>query len=345
MPLAPDSPESLLRSWHELDAAVFVELLPDLDPPEYAETLRNLQSGPHVTRWVHAAVSDGQVVGCVHGELWLSDNQHLGGVDVYVRADHRRRGIGTALLAHATEILAADNRRSMTGEAPAGSAGAAFGRARGADEKLGELRSSLDVTVLDDDHLGHQLAAAEQASGDYELLRWKGRCPDDLVEAYAAVAHAMNSAPRGELDLEDLAIDTDRMRHREERVASTGARSYVVVARKRGASELAGFTELVVTPGGATGMQEDTGVITAHRGHRLGLRVKAAMLQWLRDEEPDLRVVTTWNAETNGHMLAINWALGFQRQERWSALQVDVARLRNRGAAAVSGRAASPSRP
>ncbi len=51
-------------------------------------------------------------------------------------------------------------------------------------------------------------------------------------------------------------------------------------------------------------------MLPAHRGHRLGLRMKLAMLAWLRDERPDVESADTWNASGNAPMIAINDALG-----------------------------------
>ena len=47
------------------------------------------------------------------------------------------------------------------------------------------------------------------------------------------------------------------------------------------------------------------------RGHRLGLAVKVANQRLLQRERPDLRVLTTYNAEVNHHMVAVNERLGF----------------------------------
>lgn len=335
MPISLDSPAPLLREWAALDAAVTCELMPDLDPPAYAESLRHLQSAPHVHRWGVAAVDGARVVGAGICQSFLSDNRHLCELDLYVARDRRREGIATALLSRVAEVAGQDGRTTIVGYAPAGSAGVRFAAALGADEKQGELRSSLDVTAIDPAALARELAEAESASPDYELLRWSGLCPEDLLPAYARVASAMNDAPRGELALEDIVVEPERMLARTQIAMATGARPYVVVARRRGDSELAGFTELSVGPAGGTGYQEDTGVVQAHRGHRLGMRLKAAMLTWLATEEPGLRVVTTWNAETNRYMLAVNWQLGFEKQERWSALEVEVAAVRNPAGAAV----------
>jgi hypothetical protein len=40
--------------------------------------------------------------------------------------------------------------------------------------------------------------------------------------------------------------------------------------------------------------------------------LKIAMLQWLADEEPQLRMLDTWNAASNAHMIEVNEILGYQ---------------------------------
>jgi GNAT superfamily N-acetyltransferase len=62
-----------------------------------------------------------------------------------------------------------------------------------------------------------------------------------------------------------------------------------------------------------------------HRGHRLGLLIKAAMLDLLAEREPQLRWVTTGNADSNSHMIAINEQLGYQVLDSWASWQLDVA--------------------
>jgi len=46
--------------------------------------------------------------------------------------------------------------------------------------------------------------------------------------------------------------------------------------------------------------------------HRLGLLLKIEMLRWLGDIEPQLRVLDTWNAATNAHMIGVNEQLGYR---------------------------------
>lgn len=60
------------------------------------------------------------------------------------------------------------------------------------------------------------------------------------------------------------------------------------------------------------GHQAVTRVTRPHRGHRLGLLVKADMLDWLASAEPRLAKIVTWSAASNRHMIGINEALGYE---------------------------------
>jgi hypothetical protein len=59
------------------------------------------------------------------------------------------------------------------------------------------------------------------------------------------------------------------------------------------------------------GHQVITAVTREHRGHRLGLLLKLAMLELLTTAEPQLERMETMNAAGNKHMIAVNDALGY----------------------------------
>ena len=69
-----------------------------------------------------------------------------------------------------------------------------------------------------------------------------------------------------------------------------------------------------VSTGNDPGMpsQFDTSVVRGHRGHRLGLLLKTDMLRWLRDVEPNLEQLETWNAASNAYMIGVNETLGYE---------------------------------
>lgn len=58
--------------------------------------------------------------------------------------------------------------------------------------------------------------------------------------------------------------------------------------------------------------QDDTIVLVEHRGHRLGMLLKAANLAQLERLRPGHPSIVTYNAEENRHMLTVNEALGFE---------------------------------
>jgi len=100
-----------------------------------------------------------------------------------------------------------------------------------------------------------------------------------------------------------------------------------VAAQCASGGEFAGLTQLAVDPQNPQwGLQELTAVARRHRGHRLGLLLKIAMLDLLAEREPQLRWIITGNADGNAHMIAINALLGFQIFDRWASWQLDVAK-------------------
>jgi GNAT superfamily N-acetyltransferase len=106
--------------------------------------------------------------------------------------------------------------------------------------------------------------------------------------------------------------DAQRVREHGVRQQATGRALLTAAAEHVPSGRLVAFTEIQVDPGPAPfAVQEDTLVLRAHRGHRLGLLLKAANIRHLRDVCPDATVITTFNAEDNRPMLDVNEALGF----------------------------------
>jgi hypothetical protein len=124
---------------------------------------------------------------------------------------------------------------------------------------------------------------------------------------------AINDAPLDELDLEDEVFPPERIRAYENATIARGERLHRLLVRHRQSGELAGHTIVAVEQERPTiGHQHDTSVVREHRGHRLGLRLKAGMLVWLAEIEPQLESIDTWNAESNDHMIGVNERLGYR---------------------------------
>src|SRR5487761_199785 len=107
-----------------------------------------------------------------------------------------------------------------------------------------------------------------------------------------------------------------------------GVRTYTVAAAHDASGELAAMTQLSVAPDSPRwGHQGLTAVTRRHRGHRLGLLVKTAMLGWLAEAEPRLEHIETWNAGANQHMIAINESLSYTARGQFRSAELRVASL------------------
>jgi GNAT superfamily N-acetyltransferase len=233
-------------------------------------------------------------------------------LDIVVHPDHRRRGTGRELLRHAAERAAAAGRAVMTGYVRDGSPGDAFARWASAAPGQADVRRVLDPRKLPAGKIAGLRETAARAAAGYSLVSWTGVTPHEYLGPLASVINAFADAPRDE-GMQEEVWDADRLRERGDAVLELmGLRSYTVTAMHDATGEMAAMTQLVVDPESPQwGHQALTAVTRTHRGHRLGLLVKAAMLEWLADAEPQLEQVETGNAASNEHMIAVNEALGF----------------------------------
>jgi GNAT superfamily N-acetyltransferase len=103
-----------------------------------------------------------------------------------------------------------------------------------------------------------------------------------------------------------------RLLETEARLADGPRRFLVTAVEHLPSKTLAGFTTLSVPAElDRPVAQQDTLVLPAHRGHRLGMLLKIANLHGLDTRMPGHPSVITFNAEENRHMLQVNEDLGF----------------------------------
>ncbi|MGH3361637.1 MAG: GNAT family N-acetyltransferase [Nocardioides sp.] len=240
------------------------------------------------------------------------DNLDLAWLDLRIHPAHRRHGLGTAALEAAYDVCREMKRDLLGLDGWESDQTRAFAKATGFEQKSQSINRRQHLAEVPADGIAQLYAAADEVADDYELLRFDGRTPDDLMDDLARVAGAINDAPLDDLELEDEVYSPDRMRAYETAQIESGFRFRRVVARHRGTGELAGHTVVTVdTERPGIGDQHDTAVAREHRGHRLGVLVKADMVRWLA-EEPQLATIDTWNAESNDHMIGVNELLGYR---------------------------------
>jgi len=268
--------------------------------------------------WV-ARSPDGTVTGWFRLLLPEPENRERADLDLVVDPGQRRHGTGRELLAQAMRRATANGRSVLGTSAADGSPGEAFVQAAGAVATVTDVTRVQDLKALPP--LDGPRTAARRAAAGYRLISWTGIVPEERVDGVATVFNAMRDAPRSP---GSQPVQWDARRVREEmndRYEQYGPQHGYSVAALAGA-DMAALTQVFVNPEvPAWGMQSITAVARPHRGHRLGLLVKLAMLDQLAEAEPQLEHMYTMNATANDHMIAVNQTLGYRvtgpRSTRW----------------------------
>lgn len=337
LPESLGAPEALpFIAASDLSNAIEREVWGNEDHVHSAETrFESSRPNDYEERAIFLAYEGERVVGKGLVDVPLTDNLHTCYASVLVYPECRREGLGKALYAavedHArlrgrTTIMAwTDHRAGFdttcdvlipatgAGAFPANSAAAYFATSHGFTLAQVDRCSVLPVggnwRRLD----ALAAEAARTAGPDYAVVDWVDRCPDELLEEYAQLRKTMSTdVPLGELDWEEESWDGARVRENEARLACEGGSSLVRAVLHRPSGRLVGHTILerrAEKPD--TVYQEDTLVLSTHRGHRLGMWLKAANLLAVAAVWPEARRIYTWNAEENRHMLDVNIELGF----------------------------------
>lgn len=311
-------------AWHRVVAASTAHDLPGVpvpDPGQVHAQLTQPALGSRRLMWL-ATGTDGLPIGVAALRVFTSAGQeHLAELELHVDPAHRRLGTGSLLLSAVVAACRAESRRSLIATAAADGPGEAFSGRRGFRRAL--ALSHL-VLRLDETDGADLLRIADAKHPGYRLTGWTGTVPDDLAAAFAAAKNAMNDMPVGDLDYGSVAWDADRVRAMAAVVADRGD-TLLTVAAVHDSGSMAGYTEILIPRGAPPRVQQyDTAVVPEHRGHGLGLWVKAAMANRLRAEYPAVVEIETDNADDNVHMLAVNHRLGFRSYRRTCELQLDV---------------------
>ena len=159
-------------------------------------------------------------------------------------------------------------------------------------------------------------ARAARRARTYEVRTLVNEMPPELAGSLGELMGLLAvDAPTGAVDFEAETVTPARL---DERLATTRAMGrdlYETVALAPDGTVAAQTTLVAPTDGTTTAWQWGTYVHRAHRGRSLGLTVKTANLRAVQADHPELRRVTTQNADTNEWMIAINELMGFHPVE------------------------------
>ena len=324
-----------LRNLSDLDAKSLndlfnkerLERVPDDSPIPLEERLADWQNIPKRIN-IHSFAyfnADGIVAYGDTGFELEGENMHLCWAEMSVLSEFRRQGLGKKLFERILQVARRENRRTMIfGTNERIPAGAAFAEKIGAKRGIENHTNRLLLSELDRAMIQNWISQAP--TDEFELGFYLGDYPESELEAICEMFDVMNTAPRGELEINDDKTTPAKLLEWEKQSKAGGWQRWTAFVKERSTGRYAGFTTTGWQPNRPHILgQWGTGVNPVYRGKGLGKWLKAAMLEKAMQERPELTQVRTGNADSNGPMLNINHAMGFKPFIAHTDWQLEVA--------------------
>jgi mycothiol synthase len=308
---------------------IHAEAWPEDPPTELEELIQELRAIPPFVvtqRWV--AWHDQQIIARGVATFWRTeDNKHLLSFDIAVLPEWRRQGWAKRLLKLIAEVAQREKRLLLIANTDSAiPTGEAFMKRLGARVGQVSRTNQLDLALLDRELLRRWQERAPKT--EFEIGLWEGPYPEEELDAIVKLREVMNTEPRDNLEIEDVKWTKEQLRQIEASLAERQTERWTIFVRERKTGNLAGYTEVFWSPfEPETLYQGDTGVFPEYRGRGLGKWLKAAMLEKVLRDRPQVKRVRTGNANSNVPMLKINYELGFKPYKTWTTWQVELERI------------------
>jgi mycothiol synthase len=127
------------------------------------------------------------------------------------------------------------------------------------------------------------------------------------------ITDVYNMLPHDQLEVAEMTVTPDDLRQNEHSLTAKGTERWTAYVLERASGRIIGYSEVLWNANRPMLLvQETTGVLPTYLNRGLGRWLKAAMLDKVLRDRPQVGVVRTSNTNSNTAMGKINHALGFR---------------------------------
>ena len=324
---------SLWDNFYQFYLAFMKDIYPD-DPPTPKKRLIKSLKDPHPHYHIyHWLVFDSSSIVIGWSDCYISKeshpayetNKHIAECDIILSKEYRHQGIGTKILPYLISKAREHNRTVIQGGSNQES-GHEFCLKYGGTVAITGSENRLQISDVDWNMVRDWIEDGPRRAEGVTLEQFVDVPKEDIEEYCIIYTETMNQQPFGELEGR-AKITPESRRMLEERMRKRDGIWTTLISREKDRT-ISGLTEVFYFPDKPTMLNQNlTGVKVEFRGRGLGKWLKAAMLEWIKEEYPQVQTIITGNATTNEPMLAINKRLGFKEYKSGTAYKFQVDEL------------------
>jgi GNAT superfamily N-acetyltransferase len=258
------------------------------------------------------------------------DNQHISYFRLEVLPEYRCQGLGREMLGMALSFARKHNRRLlMVWASDRITAAGIFLEHIGARKGLQSHTNQLKISEFDRNLMERWLNEARPLQKDFNMSLWEGPIPEERIQEIATLMGKLaNDEPREDLEIEDMKITPEMLREYEKFFNARGTIRWLTYLTDRNHGNIIGFTEVYWNPNRPAILNQGfTAVDAVYRNQGMGHWLKAATIQKILRERPEVEYIRTGNANSNAPMLKINREMGFKPYFANILWQVDMAQV------------------
>jgi len=337
-----DASESLWSAYFSLSETIFQEFNPKRRLPNRNVVRRLFSSTNPLYTVKRGLVSDETESAIAYASISYDTelspdyetSSHICHIQIEVAPSYRRKKIATYLLKQLIENARAMEKDTVRGDADS-STGLQFCRYLKGELIHKEVQHRIYLEDVDW-QLVDQWCEKGKTRYPRTTIESFQECPEkDIAEFCRIYTEIINQRPVGEIQ-EELITTPESRRVEECNYKRRGTEWHTMISREPD-GHISGMTDIMYNPQEPHRVhQYFTGVLGKYRRRGLAKRLKAEMLEYIKEAFTDAEYITTTTAIENKPMRAINRQLGFMPKKTYSMFRWDLQDLDRRVAKILS---------